>query len=142
VATDWIQIGPEKMAFSRKKLRLSHEDVRDQMAHNNYRLKTSRTYSRWEQRGEVPREALPAVAAVLGLDLGQILAEQPSRVPWQRVEDVLVEVQATQRSLAALLGEQRDVVGLLQTVGAQQQQIVRQLKTLVDRLEPGAEASS
>lgn len=118
--TDTVVLGSEKMRQARKRRRLSVEELAVNMRRNDYRV-TGRTYARWEKAGEVPRPAIPAVAAVLGLDLGEILADQPSRVPWQRVEDVLLEIQETQRVLVSLLAEQRDVVLRLETIATRLQ---------------------
>jgi len=120
--TDWIEIGSERMFQARRKNHLSYDEVGYRIGRNGHRRVIGRTYGRWEKSGRVPREALPAVAAVLGLDLGQILSDQPSRVPWQRVEDVLTEILDTQRVLVMLLAEQREVVARLENVAALLQQ--------------------
>ena len=118
MVTDWIEIGSDKMRMARRKV---GNPSADEMAHrlrsNNYKV-IGRTYLRWEKDGKVPRDALPAVAAVLGFDVGQILADQPTRVQWQQVGDVLAQVAAAVESLVALLGEQREIVLRLEKIVA------------------------
>jgi len=122
VATDWVLIGTEKMQVQHRKLGLGFEEIAYRMARNDGKRVSGRTISRWTRDGHVPRESLHAYCAVTGLDAGQLLADQPSRVPWQRVEDVLVEIQQTQRVLVTLLAEQREIVGRLETVATLLQQ--------------------
>jgi hypothetical protein len=116
---DYVVVGSEKMRQARKRLgNMSYEEVAVRMRRNGYKL-SGQTYGRWEKAGQAKREGLSALAAVLGLDVGQILADQPSRVPWQRVEDVLLEIQETQKVLVSLLAEQRSVVGELTQIAVQ-----------------------
>src|SRR4051812_16919697 len=96
------------MLSARKKMRLSAEEVARRVARNGYRIAT-RTYERWEKRGEVPREALPPVAAVLGIDLEQILIDQPTRVQVQQVGEVLAEILTAVRDLTQIAVELRSV---------------------------------
>ena len=122
VATDWIQIGTERMFQARRKRGLSYDEAGYRVGQNGHRRVIGRTYGRWEKEGRVPREALPAVAAVLGLDAGQLLADQPTRVQWQQVSEVLSEVAVAMQALVSLLAEQREVVERLETVAAALQQ--------------------
>ena len=107
--------------MARRKMGLSIDQVRDRLGHHQVRI-VPRTYARWEDRGEVPRDAVPALAAVLGLDLEKILIDQPTRVQWQQVSEALVDVRDALQALVELLAEQREVVGRLETVAAALQQ--------------------
>ena len=109
------------MFQARRKRRLSLDEVAFQMSRNGYKV-IGRTYGRWEKDGRVPRQALPAVAAVLNLDAGQLLADQPTRVQWQQVSEVLGDVAEAMQALVSLLAEQREVVERLETVAAALQQ--------------------
>lgn len=109
MATDWIEVGSERMLHARKKQRFSIDEVAYRMARNGYKA-IGRTYARWEKRGEVPREALPVVAAVLGLDAGRILADQPTRVQVQQVADSLAQIVAATQALTQIAVELRSVV--------------------------------
>jgi len=116
------------MFQARRKRRLSLDEVAFQMSRNGYKV-IGRTYGRYEKDGRVPRASLPAVAAVLNLDAGQLLADQPTRVQWQQVSETLAAVAAevahvaeAVQALVTLLGEQREVVGRLETVAAALQQ--------------------
>ena len=129
MATDWIQIGTERMFQARRKRGLSYDEVGFRIGRNGHKPVIGRTYGRWEKDGRVPRQALPAVAAVLNLDAGQLLADQPTRVQWQQVSETLAAVAAevahvaeAVQALVTLLGEQREVVGRLETVAAVLQQ--------------------
>lgn len=117
VATDWVILGSDKMRMARKKMRVSADEIALRMARNGAPI-VPRTYLRWEDRGEVPRDKLPPLAAILGLDLEKILIDQPTRVQWQQVSEVLAEVATAMQALVALLAEQREVVGRLETVAA------------------------
>ena len=127
VATDRIEIGAERMRAARQKLRLSADEVAHRMRRNGYKV-TGRTYVRWEDRGSVPRPALEAICIVLGFDIGQLLTNQPSHVPWRQVEVVLLQVAETQQVLVDLLAEQRQVVGQLSSLASR-------LGRVVDTLE-------
>lgn len=122
MVTDWIEIGSDKMRMARRRV---GNPSADEMAHRlrtrNYKV-IGRTYLRWEKDGKVPRDALPAISAVLGFDVGQILADQPTRVQWQQVGDVLGQVAAAVESLVELLAEQREIVLRLETIAAALQQ--------------------
>ena len=118
VATDWIEIGSERMFQARRKRGLSYDEVGFRIGRNGHKPVIGRTYGRWEKNGRVPRQALPAVAAVLNLDAGQLLADQPTRVQWQQVSEVLSEVAVAMQALVSLLAEQREVVERLETVAA------------------------
>lgn len=112
MATDWLEIGSQRMLSARRKQRLSVEEVARRVTRNGYRV-VGRTVDRWEKKGAVPRPSLEAVCAVLGIDAGAILADQPTRVQWQQISEALSEVVATQQVLVGLLEEQRTVVGEL-----------------------------
>ena len=66
---EWVYLGSDVMMNARSELGLSRETVGRQLH------VSSKTYERWEKRGEVPRHAIAAVAIVLGLEI-----EQPARV--------------------------------------------------------------
>ena len=121
MATDWIEIGTERMYQARRKRGLSYDEVGFRVGRNGHKRVIGRTYGRWEKDGRVPREALPAVAAVLGLDAGQLLADQPTRVQWQQVSEVLAEIVVAVQALT---------------------QIAEELRSIANELRPTATASS
>ena len=121
MATDWIQIGTERMFQARRKRGLSYDEVGFRIGRNGHKPVIGRTYGRWEKSGRVPRAALPAVAAVLNLDAGQLLADQPTRVQWQQVSEVLAEIVVAVQALT---------------------QIAEELRSIANELRPTATASS
>ena len=121
VATDWIEIGSERMFQARRKRGLSYDEVGFRVGRNGHKPVIGRTYGRWEKSGRVPRAALPAVAAVLNLDAGQLLADQPTRVQWQQVSEVLAEIVVAVQALT---------------------QIAEELRSIANELRPTATASS
>ena len=121
MATDWIEIGSERMFQARRKRGLSYDEVGFRVGRNGHKPVIGRTYGRWEKSGRVPRAALPAVAAVLNLDAGQLLADQPTRVQWQQVSEVLAEIVVAVQALT---------------------QIAEELRSIANELRPTATASS
>lgn len=69
--TDWVPLGTAVMFKARTRKGLSYESAARLIPC------ASKTYERWEKRGEVPRPALPAVAAALGLEIEE---DEPQRV--------------------------------------------------------------
>jgi len=137
VATDWIEIGSEKMRMARRQRMLSMDETAHRIRQAGFKL-TGRTYDRWEKRGEVPRSALSAVSAVLGFDAGALLNAQPARVQWQQIAEALGEVVATQKVLVELLAEQRSVVGELGKLAADLLAVSDRLDHAASALEPNA----
>lgn len=62
---DWVALGTEVMKTARKRRGLSYESAARQIP------TSSKTYERWEKRGEVPIYHLPKVAEVLDLEIEQ-----------------------------------------------------------------------
>lgn len=70
--TSWVVIGTDVMREARRRLGLSYEAVARKLP------VSSKTYERWEKRGEVPRSDLERLAEILELQI-----ERPALDPLQ-----------------------------------------------------------
>ena len=79
--TDWVPLGSDVMRDARKRLGLSYEGVARLIP------VSSKTWERWEKRGEVPRPHLRKVAEALSLQVEFEDEQRAIRVPRGRDRD-------------------------------------------------------
>ena len=101
------------MRAARRKVGLSADEIAHRMKRSGYSKAVPRTYLRWEARGEVPRDALPTLAPILGLDLEKILIDQPTRLQLQQVGEVLAQILTAVQALTQTADELRQIANEL-----------------------------
>lgn len=120
--------------MARRRLRLSADEIAQRMARNGNKI-VPRTYLRWEARGEVPRDAVQPLAVVLGLDAGQLLADQPTQVQWQQVGAALVEFREAVAGLVELPAALENLRREQTDANDRQVQLIARLERAVTALE-------
>ena len=85
--TDWFDIATAVLREARTRKSLSYETVARHLH------VSSKTYERYEKQGRVPRELLPKVAEVLGLEI-ETATPTPLRVTdtWSPNDELGVEI--------------------------------------------------
>lgn len=104
--TQWVEIGTDTLRDARHRLGLSYESAARLVP------VSSKTWERWEKRGQVPRPHLYRVAEALGLELEW---EEPEPVPVSAVQSKQDRLSAIERELRdlrqaveALLAERKE----------------------------------
>lgn len=112
--TKWITLGTDVMKGAREARGLSYESV-GRLVHIS-----SKTYERWEKRGQVPAHTLDVVAEALGLEI-------------ERASRPAVTVEETEESLPELRQELSAEVARLRRLSDQLEAV---LADLADQAKP------
>ena len=109
----WVALGTDTMRAAREAKGWSYETTARAIP------TSSKTYERWEKRGEVPNHALEAVAAALDLEIERAersklrLAAEPDGDPneWADVSDRLTRIEEQLEGLLELVRSGQDATG-------------------------------
>ena len=126
----WVPLGTDTMRSARESKGWSYETTAREIP------VSSKTYERWEKRGEVPNHALEQVARVLDLSI-----EREERSAPITVLDGGREPDADGQRLDALVARQEEIAGLVLELSRQQEANARLLAELLRTLQDAQSGS-